>query len=100
MNVTDIDTPAVVIDLDRVEANLARAQAYADANGLRLRPHVKTHKFSSLARKQMKLRDVHEIITFCGPTKLRRYPWREANNLFLILRFWVLNYFLVGHNLP
>jgi hypothetical protein len=75
-------------------------QAAADGAGKNLRPHVKTHKFSSLARKQMKLGDVHEIITFYGPTKLRRYPWREANNLFLILRFWVLNYFLVGHNLP
>lgn len=53
MRVTDLDTPAVVIDFDRVEANLARVQALADGLGLRLRPHVKTHKLPVLARLQM-----------------------------------------------
>jgi len=33
--VDDLDTPAVLVDLDRVEANLRRAQDYADAHGLR-----------------------------------------------------------------
>lgn len=51
----DLDTPAAVVDLDRVEANLARAQAYADSHGLRLRPHVKTHKLPALARRQVAL---------------------------------------------
>jgi D-serine deaminase-like pyridoxal phosphate-dependent protein len=55
MRVSDIDTPAVLIDLDRVEANLARAQAYAEAHGLRMRPHVKTHKLPQLARRQVEL---------------------------------------------
>jgi D-serine deaminase-like pyridoxal phosphate-dependent protein len=53
--IDDLDTPAVLVDLDRVEANLARAQAYADAHGLRLRPHIKTHKIPALARRQMEL---------------------------------------------
>lgn len=53
--VDDLDTPAVLIDLDRVEANLGRAQAYADAHGLRLRPHIKTHKLPELARLQVEL---------------------------------------------
>jgi D-serine deaminase-like pyridoxal phosphate-dependent protein len=55
MRVSDIDTPAVLIDLDRVEANLARAQKYAEAHGLRMRPHVKTHKLPQLARRQVEL---------------------------------------------
>lgn len=55
MLVSDIDTPAVLIDMDKVEANLSRAQKHADENGLRLRPHVKTHKLPQLARKQLKL---------------------------------------------
>lgn len=55
MTLDDIDTPAVLIDLDRVEANLARAQSYADAQGLDLRPHVKTHKLPRFARAQMAL---------------------------------------------
>ncbi len=55
MKTEDIDTPAVVIDLDKVDANLKRAQDYADANNLPLRPHVKTHKLPEMAQKQMEL---------------------------------------------
>jgi D-serine deaminase-like pyridoxal phosphate-dependent protein len=53
--VEDLETPAVLIDLDRVEGNLTRAQDYADAHGLRLRPHIKTHKVPELARRQIEL---------------------------------------------
>ncbi len=49
----DIDTPAVLIDVDRAAANIARAQAYADRHGLKLRPHVKTHKLPRWAVKQV-----------------------------------------------
>jgi len=55
MRIDELDTPCVVIDLDRVEANLARAQLYADSAGLRLRPHVKTHKLPDFALRQMAL---------------------------------------------
>lgn len=55
MRTCDIDTPAVLIDLAKVEANLARAQAHAEAIGLRLRPHVKTHKLPRFARRQVEL---------------------------------------------
>ena len=49
----DIGTPAVAIDLDRVEANIARIQAAAQAKGLALRPHIKTHKSPLLAKMQI-----------------------------------------------
>jgi D-serine deaminase-like pyridoxal phosphate-dependent protein len=55
MNLADIQTPAVVIDLDKVDANLARAQAFIDQLGLRMRPHVKTHKLPVFARQQIAL---------------------------------------------
>ncbi|MBW7921755.1 MAG: D-TA family PLP-dependent enzyme [Rubellimicrobium sp.] len=55
MDITDIDTPALLIDLDIVARNLKAAQDYADAHGLRLRPHVKTHKLPRFAREQMAL---------------------------------------------
>ncbi len=55
LHISDIDTPAVLIDLDRVEANLARGQRLADAAGLRLRPHVKTHKLPRFAQRQVAL---------------------------------------------
>jgi D-serine deaminase-like pyridoxal phosphate-dependent protein len=55
MLLIDLDTPAVVIDRRIAEANLARAQAYADGHGLLLRPHIKTHKLPLFARRQVEL---------------------------------------------
>jgi D-serine deaminase-like pyridoxal phosphate-dependent protein len=54
-SIADLDTPAVLIDLDRVEANLKRAQAHADAHGYALRPHIKTHKLPRFAKRQEEL---------------------------------------------
>ena len=49
----DLDTPAVVIDLDIVEANIKRAQETLASHGLANRPHIKTHKIPALAKLQM-----------------------------------------------
>ncbi|HEV7346425.1 MAG TPA: D-TA family PLP-dependent enzyme [Devosia sp.] len=54
-DISDIDTPAVLIDLDLAEANLKRAQDYADAHDLKLRPHIKTHKLPHFARRAIEL---------------------------------------------
>ncbi len=51
--VHDLDTPSVLIDLDRMAANIARMQAYCDAHGLAFRPHIKTHKIPEIARMQV-----------------------------------------------
>ncbi|MEX2540924.1 MAG: D-TA family PLP-dependent enzyme [Trueperaceae bacterium] len=51
--IEDLDTPAVVIDLDVVEHNIAKLQAYCDSHGLQCRPHIKTHKLPVLAHKQV-----------------------------------------------
>jgi len=48
-----IDTPALVIDLDIADANLRRMQRRADALGLDLWPHTKTHKLPMLAHAQI-----------------------------------------------
>ncbi len=55
MDINDIDTPAVLIDLARVEVNLKRAQDYVSAQGWQMRPHVKTHKLPRFAWRQMEL---------------------------------------------
>ncbi|HWD41593.1 MAG TPA: alanine racemase [Fimbriimonas sp.] len=55
IHVEDLETPTPVIDLDRVEANLRKMQSYADAHGLRLRPHIKTHKIPEFAQRQIEL---------------------------------------------
>jgi D-serine deaminase-like pyridoxal phosphate-dependent protein len=52
---TALETPAVVVDLDRLDRNLARAADYAANHGLAMRPHVKTHKSPFVAAAQLRL---------------------------------------------
>src|SRR5246500_161193 len=52
-NPRECGTPAAVIDMDRVERNIARIQAACDAAGVANRPHIKTHKSPMLARMQV-----------------------------------------------
>jgi D-serine deaminase-like pyridoxal phosphate-dependent protein len=52
-HVSELDTPALVLDLDAMERNLARMAAYAAGAGVRLRPHAKMHKSAELARLQL-----------------------------------------------
>jgi D-serine deaminase-like pyridoxal phosphate-dependent protein len=47
------DTPLVTVDLDIMEANILRLQAYCDAHGIANRPHIKTHKVPEIARRQL-----------------------------------------------
>src|SRR5437868_10470875 len=49
----DLDTPALLVDLDRMEANLDRMAARCREAGVRLRPHTKTHKTPQIARLQV-----------------------------------------------
>ena len=49
----DYGTPCAVIDMDRVERNIARIQAACDAAGVANRPHIKTHKNPMLAKMQV-----------------------------------------------
>jgi len=51
----DVVTPALVVDLERLESNLGRWQGYCDRAGLANRPHVKTHKCVEIARRQVAL---------------------------------------------
>ena len=55
MHISEIDTPAIVIDLDIMERNLRRMAEYTATHGLRLRPHTKTHKIPALGRRQIEL---------------------------------------------
>jgi len=53
VKITDLRTPCVLVDHTRVERNIERMQSAADAHGVRLRPHAKTHKCPDLARVQV-----------------------------------------------
>src|SRR6185295_6639591 len=49
----DLETPCVLIDVDRLERNVARAAGWAQTHGVRLRPHAKTHKVVEVGRLQL-----------------------------------------------
>ncbi len=51
----DIDTPAMLVDLDIMERNLRFMQDKADRAGVKLRPHTKTHRTPAIARLQEKM---------------------------------------------
>ena len=53
MHISELETPAVVVDLDVMDQNLARMAAYCREHNLRLRPHTKSHKIPELARQQI-----------------------------------------------
>lgn len=50
--VAELPTPALLLDLDVLEANLVRMQRRCEALGVALRPHAKTHKSAEVARRQ------------------------------------------------
>jgi D-serine deaminase-like pyridoxal phosphate-dependent protein len=50
--IADLATPAVLVDLDVLERNIARMAAQAREAGVRLRPHAKTHKCPQIGRLQ------------------------------------------------
>jgi D-serine deaminase-like pyridoxal phosphate-dependent protein len=51
----ELPTPCVLVDQERLRANLQRMQSVADAHGVELRPHIKTHKCVAVAREQLAL---------------------------------------------
>jgi D-serine deaminase-like pyridoxal phosphate-dependent protein len=86
---TDLRTPAVLIDKAKALRNLDRMQAEADARGMRLRPHTKTHKSPLVARWQIdrgavgiccaKLGEA-EVFADAGFTDIRLpYPLNPSN---------------------
>ena len=50
-----VETPATLIELPKLEANLTSMQRLADANGVALRPHAKTHKSIEIGSRQLAL---------------------------------------------
>ena len=49
----ELDTPALCVDLDKMEQNIAKMQAALKTNGLPSRPHAKTHKCAAIAKYQL-----------------------------------------------
>jgi D-serine deaminase-like pyridoxal phosphate-dependent protein len=55
MPLDEVDTPALIVDLDAFERNLRRLADRVRDTGVRLRPHAKTHKCPVIALKQIEL---------------------------------------------
>src|SRR5947209_2757498 len=53
MTIDDLDTPSLIVDLDRLERNIARMAAIARDGGVDLRPHAKTHKIPQIGHLQL-----------------------------------------------
>jgi D-serine deaminase-like pyridoxal phosphate-dependent protein len=76
MTKRDIDTPALILDLDIVEENIRTMAAYFAARPQTLRPHFKTPKTPEIARRQLaagaigiRFRDATRSIVFSGPRR-------------------------------
>ena len=53
ISVTELETPAVTIDMSIMEDNIQRVQRHLAQHGLANRPHIKTHKIPALGKLQM-----------------------------------------------
>jgi D-serine deaminase-like pyridoxal phosphate-dependent protein len=80
----NLETPAALVDLKRVETNLRRVDDYARQHGLRWRPHTKTHKVPELAALQLQagasgvtVATPHEaeVMATVASDSLRIRPW-------------------------
>jgi D-serine deaminase-like pyridoxal phosphate-dependent protein len=91
MHVSEIETPAIVVDLDVMERNLQRVADYAHSHGLRLRPHTKTHKSPLVGRMQLdsgasgltvaKVGEAEVMVRSGTPDLLVAYPVLGATKL-------------------
>lgn len=52
-SVSDLDTPALLVDLNQLNANIQRYAGIAAQAGVKLRPHIKTHKTLEIADMQL-----------------------------------------------
>src|SRR3954465_8888838 len=89
MKITELPTPAVLVDSPTLTRNISRMQAAVNARGLRLRPHAKTHKSPRVAALQIERGAVGiccaklgeaEVFADAGVAAIRLpYPLNPAN---------------------
>src|SRR5260370_22435588 len=60
--VAEVETPALLIDLDALDRNIAKMAEFARAAGVRVRPHAKTHKSTAIALRQIALGAVGQCV--------------------------------------
>ena len=70
MPLAEVDTPALIVDLDAFERNLKKMAGFVEKAGVRLRPHAKTHKSPVIGLKQMAL----GAVGLCWQWSRAEYP--------------------------
>jgi 3-hydroxy-D-aspartate aldolase len=73
MPLDDVDTPALIVDLDAFERNLRRLPERIGGSAARLRPHAKTHKCPVIALKQIELGAVGVCVQKVGEAEAMVY---------------------------
>lgn len=65
-SVADIDTPALIVDLDALDRNIAKMAEFSRITGVRVRPHAKTHKSPDIALRQISQGAVGQCVQTVG----------------------------------
>ncbi len=81
MTFAELDTPAMLVDLDIFERNLRHVADYAASHNLRLRPHTKTHKSTEVARMQLELGAAGLTVAKVGEAEVMSAAIPEADLL-------------------
>ncbi len=82
----EITTPALVVDQVRLERNLAEMAASAEARGICLRPHAKTHKTAQIGRRQLDLGATGLTVATIGEAEA--FAAAAVTDLFVAYPLW------------
>ncbi len=84
---TEIDTPEIMIDRDILQRNIDRMATAVRANGLDLRPHVKTHKVPEIAQLQLAAGAVGITVATLGEAEV--FAEYGAKDIFIAYPLWI-----------
>jgi D-serine deaminase-like pyridoxal phosphate-dependent protein len=80
-------TPAVVVDVDVLERNVAAMASFAADKGLALRPHAKTHKIPRIAHRQVAAGAVGLTVATIGEAEV--FAADGIGDIFIAYPLWV-----------
>src|SRR5260370_27282763 len=68
--VAEVETPALIIDLDALDRNITKMAEFAKSSGVRVRPHAKTHKSTAIALRQIARGAVGQCVQKVGEAEV------------------------------
>ena len=83
---TGIETPTVFIDLEVVDANIKRMQDSLGNTGVKLRPHMKSHKSVNLARRQLDAGAAGITVSSVGEAEV--FAEAGCDDIFIAYTIW------------